>query len=222
MSKICANKECNIKILDVSTFCKKHSSEIKYKTCEANRCERLIRRSSTYCTMHKKRLQRHGDANFINPLHSTGDLKGRLYSKFIVDTETGCWNWQGAINKSGYGTMGATEFGTLAHRISYGVHIESPGELLVCHTCDNRKCVNPDHLFIGTTSDNNHDRDEKGRFTALPGSSNGNSKLDEDQVSEIKSLLKVGVPQVEIAKHYEISQTNISDIKLGKIWKHVK
>jgi predicted XRE-type DNA-binding protein len=120
--------------------------------------------------------------------------------------------------------MAPTEWGTLAHRISYGLHvgpIPKGGGVCVCHKCDNPKCVNPDHLFLGSHADNIADRDVKGRQVTLKGSKNVNAKLTEAAVKEIKLLLASGVMQKLIAKQFDVSQSNVSDIKRGRIWGHI-
>lgn len=79
-----------------------------------------------------------------------------------------CWKWAGCKFKHGYGRFAVTRSGKisrfLAHRVSYELHFGDPGELCVCHKCDNPECCNPEHLFIGTRADNTRDCFEKGRY----------------------------------------------------------
>lgn len=96
------------------------------------------------------------------------DTTYKRFLKNFTIVESGCWEWHGNLDRKGYGTMRAFvgHKTTLAHRISYRIYI---GELvpryeLVCHKCDNPKCVNPFHLFKGTHLDNHHDAQFKGRL----------------------------------------------------------
>jgi hypothetical protein len=90
--------------------------------------------------------------------------------------------------------------------------------MLVCHTCDNPPCVNPDHLFIGTHKDNMDDMVSKGKNKK--GTNNGRHKLNNNMIKEIKKLYPIkSMPT--LAKMYNVSVVNISSIIRGKIWKHV-
>lgn len=93
-------------------------------------------------------------------------LKER-FDNNVFHSPDGCHYWTGATMNRGYGIIYFNNDTLFAHRVSYLLHIKDPGELCVCHHCDNRLCVNPDHFFLGTIADNNRDRHRKGR-TIIP------------------------------------------------------
>jgi hypothetical protein len=98
---------------------------------------------------------------------------------------------------------------------------EIPPRMFVCHRCDNPACINLEHLFLGTNQENMKDMKEKGR--QAKGSKQGNSKLNEKQVLEIKrDLAETNLTNREIGKKYGVSKDAISNIKTGKRWSHVK
>lgn len=85
------------------------------------------------------------------------------FKKLVRIKDSGCWHFTGPISATGYGKIGYRGRVTLAHRLSYILHVGDPGELFVLHKCDNRKCVNPEHLFLGTAKDNTQDMLAKNR-----------------------------------------------------------
>lgn len=134
-----------------------------------------------------------------------------------------CWEWAGAIYNNGYG-MVALKRGKRktfsAHRIAWIVANgkDIPAGLMICHKCDNRPCVNPNHLYAGTGRDNNTDTVRRNRGNRKLGSDCSWSKLTEKQVLDILSST---MKQTLLAKKYGIDPSLVSQIKSGKRWKHL-
>lgn len=130
----------------------------------------------------------------------------------------GCWIWVGASNGRGYGSFGLNGKTLGAHRAAYLLYVgHIPEGLDVCHRCDNRLCVNPEHLFLGTNHENVIDRHNKGR-SKMPcnkGSRNGMAKLLEQQIAEIRADKRL---HREIAADYGIARATVGDIKAGRRW----
>jgi HNH endonuclease len=132
-----------------------------------------------------------------------------------------CWEWKSTYVVRGYGLFGLKP-GTkiLAHRFSYELLCGPiPEGLWVLHHCDNRRCVNPTHLFIGDAADNVQDMMNKGRNVAHKGEKNGNSKLKREQVEEIRKMRSEDVPRKIVASKFGISTMMVSLITSGKNWK---
>ena len=131
----------------------------------------------------------------------------------IIKTNTGCWEWQRARNRDGYGMW---KNRTL-HRQSYEEFKGPiPADLHVLHACDNTCCVNPDHLSVGTHKENIQDMIRKGR--SIRGVNRYSSKLTEDQVREIYASTATGK---EIGKQYGVSSTTVYRIRGGDLWSHI-
>lgn len=141
-----------------------------------------------------------------------------FWEKVKIGKKDDCWLWIGAIQKNGYGNMTIGERSPMgAHRISYMIHFgDIPKGLYVCHKCDVKRCVNPNHLFLGTNKDNLKDMREKGR--SQRGTKNGGSKLTPKDVRKIRTLLKKGIKQAKISKMYGVAQNTISRINTGQKW----
>lgn len=140
-----------------------------------------------------------------------------------------CWEWTGATGSHGYGMMsvGYLVDGDLrqvtTHRFSWELHFGAiPKGMFVCHHCDNRACVRPDHLFLGTPKDNIADMYAKGRSGELRGEDQPNSKLTEKQVIEIRRLYETGdYTYRSLGARFNVHKTTIQGIIKRRAWKHI-
>lgn len=131
----------------------------------------------------------------------------RFWSKVDVGNATDCWHWQAGKTHFGYGKFGDTK----AHRISWEMfNGPIPDGLMVCHKCDNPRCVNPAHLFVGTAADNNRDRTEKGRSRAPRGERHPNAKLSDADVRAIRASSERGI---DLAERYGVAASTISEVR---------
>ena len=147
-----------------------------------------------------------------------GTLSARLWAK--VKFGEGCWEWQAALTNDGYGSIGvATSRAELAHRVVWRlIRGAIPEGMCVCHHCDNPACVRPSHLFLGTQADNMRDAAEKGRMADNSGENNPNAKLSEKDVLAIRKAYANGYLQVNLARRYGVTPTNIGSIVRGQTW----
>ena len=155
----------------------------------------------------------------------TQDVIDRFWSKVeYPGNDQDCWEWQAGKDKNGYGAfaehMGYSPIG--AHRLSWEYYNGNiPNNMLICHTCDNPPCVNPDHLFLATNIENMLDMKQKGR--AARGSNNGNSKLTEIEVLDILTGIHnttyTSIKDIQLK--FKISKHTIYQLLDGKIWQHI-
>lgn len=157
----------------------------------------------------------------------------RFFEK--VETSESCWKWRGSLAPNGYGQFFRAVGSRQAHRISWEYeHGEIPEGLHVCHTCDNRRCVRPSHLFLGTRSDNMKDMVIKNRHNTRPGCAamlkvrrvhhgvnNHECKLSEEQAMIAKVCPRTRGSASRLAESFGVSLTVISDIRAGKRWSHL-
>lgn len=151
----------------------------------------------------------------------------KRFEQKINKLDNGCWQWSACVTRGGYGQFRYNGRAEYAHRVSWLLyHGEIPRldnshhGYCVCHKCDNRLCVNPEHLFLGTNNDNVRDMFNKGRNPPRKGSKNGKSKLTEDKVREMRNLFKT-MSYGEIASLYNISSSAVRHAIVGLNWKHI-
>lgn len=137
-----------------------------------------------------------------------------LHYGYIEDSATGCWLWQGPVNSMGYGYFKRGKIVYRAHRYSLSRTVGYPEDptLSACHTCDNRICINPQHLWFDTHKNNMADAAKKGRY------SKHCAKLSTEDVLAIRNLVAQGITQREVASMYSISYQQVSRIVRHENW----
>lgn len=149
-------------------------------------------------------------------------LKDRFWEKVSTGHPDECWPWAALTRQHGYGVLragGAADGGKMiyAHRAAWLlVNGAIPDGMQVCHKCDNRKCVNPGHLFLGTIQENMADKVSKNRH--LFGEKSPQARLTERDVREIRVSADT---LADCANKFGVSFQHISDIRHGKRWAHV-
>ncbi len=151
-----------------------------------------------------------------------------FWSRSEVVPETGCREWKHKTSHGGYATIRFQGKSVLAHRLAayyYGL-VDSPRapankkeKGFVLHKCDNKKCVNPEHLFIGNYSDNQADAYTKGRRKQLCGLEHPKSQLTFEQLEIIRLALKLKINQLKIAQFLHVPHTVVNRIATGKTYK---
>ena len=167
----------------------------------------------------------------------------RLWSR--VEKTGDCWNWTGTLNAYGYGVMTIAKRLVFAHRLSWELaHGPVPEGRSVLHRCDNRRCVNPDHLFVGTRAENAADRVAKGRTASgdrngartrpdrnpaklyperlRRGEANPASRLTEAVVREIRARHAAGETKAEIGRALGLPRGHVGRIVDRRSWAHVE
>lgn len=179
-----------------------------------------------YCAGHYTRVYKHGDARADVPLRkkraTTHDRQpGQRFADCLPAVRgSGCWEWQGT--RSHYGVMNDHGTTVYAHRFAWEqANGPMPEGKVVRHTCDNKFCVNPAHLLLGSQGENVQDAVE--RQLNCFGERHGRHRLTEQQVVEIKQHLREGkLNQRQIAELYPVvTLSAIEGIASGRTWKHV-
>lgn len=151
-----------------------------------------------------------------------GDLTERFRRRVAAGGPDECWPWTGSSRKNGYGYLEVAGKKILAHRLAFRLATGAIDPLLlVCHSCDNRPCCNPAHLWQGTHGDNADDMASKGRGVKRQGSKHPLARLTESGVIEIRRMAAEGWRQVDIASLFGTKQAYVSTIVARKVWTHV-
>ena len=183
-------------------------SKIPSKTCACG-CGEAVRETTTWANGHHWKMRT--PANYFWP-------------KVAVAGDDECWLWTGSKFDTGYGCVNRNWTAIGAHRISYELHFGPiPDGMFVCHRCDNKACVNPRHLFIGTPRENTQDMMIKGRHrvgmpTRPTGEDHPMAKLNWNAVRDIRLARKNGALLRELAGRYKVTEALISAIAKNKIW----
>lgn len=158
----------------------------------------------------------------------SSDTQRAEFDAYVLDNvatvpESGCWIWLLALSSRGYAQSGYRSRSDFrVHRAVYASrHGGIPDGMYVCHSCDTPSCVNPDHLFAGTPSENRVDCRNKGRENSPKGEGHHAAKIDESAVRAIRSSHAAGEWQKNIAARYGLDQSAVSLIVNRKTWAHV-
>lgn len=159
-------------------------------------------------------------------------IAARIEQNSIPEPNSGCWLWLKYIMPTtGYGMIRNGKITLLSHRASYEAFVGAiPAGFFVCHKCDNRACVNPEHLFVGTAADNHSDMVRKGRQRsvgpdkALRGTRHPKNKLSDEQVKQIRAdwETKTSLTDAfcdEAAAKFNVSHSLIKKIVYRTNWK---
>ncbi len=145
----------------------------------------------------------------------------RFFTKIIIKDYNDCWLWTNSPDSRGYGTFYANRKYFRAHRFSWTLfNGVIQNNLRVCHSCDNRMCVNPNHLFLGTAKDNMQDCLRKGRKNPAKGEKVATSVLTRKQVETVKDLCGQGLSQSEVGRMFGVKSQAINKIMRGFTWRN--
>lgn len=174
-----------------------------------------------YCRKHCQWLDKYGSLEI--PKNAKGSLEFRFWKHVAKGAPAECWNWTADLSRAGYGGLwdNARRLNLSAHRFSYELHHgQIPDGMQVMHSCDNKRCVNPNHLSLGTPLQNTRDAIVRGLRRPIPtkyGEQNPKSKLTLEQVKFIRANPQLG--HKEIADMWGLSPNCIRGVRIGRTWK---
>lgn len=195
-------------------------------TCSIDGCDLKVK-ARGYCSSHHRYFVRTG-REWTPGVRDIQPMANKFWPKVKVAGADECWEWQAAIQRAtGYGLIGKGGFGAGsegAHRVSYRMHIgEIPQGMVVMHACDNRRCVNPKHLRLGTYRDNTRDMIAKGRRRLAQEVKRGEqlpqSKLTEDMIRAIRA--ETGLTFKQLGEKYGIGAAQAHKIFTRQSWRHI-
>lgn len=194
-----------------------------YSVCCIKGCEKPTI-ALGLCVNHWRLNKKYGSP--VAKKSHSGTFRGKPADErfvMMVRKTDSCWNWLGSVDKDGYGIFRGSVNGQAmarAHRYSWSAANgkKIPRYWHICHTCDNPRCVNPEHLFLGTPQDNMRDKILKGRANVQRGQDVAAAKLTEEQA---RSIITDPRPFAEIAEQFGVTASTISDIKNRYSWAHI-
>jgi hypothetical protein len=150
------------------------------------------------------------------------NIPSDVWKKINIKSSSECWEYTGCKDRNGYGLFGYNKHQYFSHRIIYELTKGNiPEKIQVCHSCDNPKCCNPKHLFLGTNQDNADDKVSKRRQSRLSGERHGSHKLTSNQIFKIRMMYKTGKYYYrELGKIFKCSGRHIGDIINNKKWRY--
>lgn len=197
-------------------------SKTQNKICSVDGCVRE-HKAKGFCGKHYQTFRAFGDPLGAAPLRSIQDIFWSHVDKTPgLGPKGECWEWTGS-KQDGYGRASVRGIGiVLTHRLSFFFENGRWPEPCGLHTCDNPPCVRPSHIYEGTKQDNADDKVKRNRCRNPVGSQVVISKLTENDIPVVRQLLADGLSQDVVAKRFGVSQVAISQIALGKTWRHVQ